>query len=173
MTTSIRELQTNLPWTIRYSRDFRSSPVAHKDFAHALVHVTKALGKLSELVDNMDRDRAVADGGQALRTEYEKYVADLVVCALRAANTFPGGVIDLERVVVDRLESKNNVKIVSSGAEHRDATPEDALRRCAFCNEFLRAGEAIFEFDRLAKTNGSFAIVDGQKFVSHVGCGPR
>lgn len=107
---TIRELQTNLPWTIRYSQDFRASPLTHKDFAHALHHVGKAMGRLHELADNADHDRGVADS-KTLKDDYGKYVADLVVCALRIANTFPGGVLDLQRLVEDRLESKNDVKL--------------------------------------------------------------
>ena len=104
---SLREMQTTLPWTIRYSRDFRANPQTHKDFAHALVHVIKATGKLSALVDDMDHDREIADD-PTLRDRYAKYVADLVVCALRIANEFPGGHIDLQNAVVDRIESKNS-----------------------------------------------------------------
>jgi hypothetical protein len=110
---TIRELQTNLPWTIRYSGDFRASPMTHKDFAHTLHHVSKAAGKLHALADDMDHDCAVADTA-ALRTDYAKYVADLVVCALRLANTFPGGVIDLQRAVEDRIEGKNGVNLRES-----------------------------------------------------------
>lgn len=107
---TLRELQTKLPWTIRYSRDFRASPMAHKDFAHAMHHVGKAAGRLHELVDNMDHDRAVADDDK-LKEEYGQYVADMVVCALRMANTFPGGILDLQKAVQDRIESKNGVKL--------------------------------------------------------------
>lgn len=98
---TIRELQTSLPWTIRYSRDFRANPQPHKDFAHALVHVGKALGKLLTLVDDMDHAR------DALPTDHAKYLADLVVCALRAANTCPGGVVDLQQAVEERIAAKN------------------------------------------------------------------
>lgn len=105
---TLRELQCNLPWTIRYSRDFRASPQPHKDFSHALHHVGKALGRLHELADDMDHDRAVADDA-SLRDRYGKYVADLVVCALRIANTFPGGLVDLDKAVRERIESKNGV----------------------------------------------------------------
>lgn len=107
---TIRYLQTNLPWTIRYSRDFRAAPMAHKDFAHALHHVSKAAGKLHGLADDMDHDRAIADQ-QQLAEQYGKYVADLVVCALRLANTFPGQTLDLEKAVVERITSKNHVPI--------------------------------------------------------------
>lgn len=107
---TLREFQTNLPWTIRYSTDFRSSPLAHKDFAHALHHVSKAAGKLHGVADDMDHDRALADD-PTLREQYGKYVADLVVCALRLANTFPGGVLDLQRAVHERIEGKNGVTL--------------------------------------------------------------
>jgi hypothetical protein len=103
---TIRELQTSLPWTIRYSRDFRASPTTHKDFAHSMHHVIKAAGKLCALADDMDHDREVADD-PTLRERHAKYVADLVVCALRIANTFPGGVIDLQAAVQSRITEKN------------------------------------------------------------------
>ncbi len=103
---TIRELQSSLPWTIRYSRDFRASPQTHKDMAHALHHVSKAAGKLHGLVDDMDHDREVAND-PTLRERYGKYVADLVVCAIRISNTFPGGVVDLQRAVQDRIAKKN------------------------------------------------------------------
>lgn len=107
---TLRELQTSLPWSIRYSTDFRSSPVSHKDFAHALHHVSKAAGKLHGLADDMDHDRSVADTAD-LRAQYGKYIADLVVCALRMANTSPGGVVDLQKAVQARIEDKNDVKL--------------------------------------------------------------
>jgi hypothetical protein len=103
---TIRELQTSLPWTIRYSRDYRANPQTHKDFTHALLHVAKALGKLTALADDMDHDREVADD-PTLRERHAKYLADFVVCALRAANVFPGGVVDLQGAVESRITVKN------------------------------------------------------------------
>jgi hypothetical protein len=107
---TIRELQTKLPWTIRYSTDFRSNPQTHKDFAHALHHVSKAAGKLHALADDMDHDRELAND-PTLRERYAKYIADLVVCAIRMANTFPGGVVDLQNAVQHRIEEKNETKL--------------------------------------------------------------
>jgi hypothetical protein len=130
MTTTIRDLQTSLPWTIKYSTDFRGNPQAHKDFGHALHHVGKALGRLHEFVDNMDHDRALAVDFVKNKAEYEKYVADLVVCALRLANTFPGGTIDLERAVVERIESKNGVSLTPDAV----ARSEPQLRVCKAIN---------------------------------------
>lgn len=109
---TIRELQTSLPWTIRYSRDFRANPQPHKDFAHAVLHVGKAVGKLMALIDDMDHDRDVADH-PATKDLHAKYLADLVVCALRASNTFPGGAVDLQRAVEDRIRDKNQAPVVA------------------------------------------------------------
>lgn len=104
---TIRELQSSLPWTAHYHRDFRSSPQTHKDFGHALLHVHKAGGKLAAIID--DAEHAGYDWADpAKRSDVEKYVADLVICALRLANTCPDGVIDLQRAVEQRLLAKNN-----------------------------------------------------------------
>lgn len=132
---TIRELQTSLPWTIRYSRDYRANPQPHKDFTHALLHVVKAVGKLQGLADDMDHDREVADNPK-LRDEYGKYVADLVVCALRASNVFPGGVLDLQKAVQDRIVTKNvqefKEQIQEEGSLHWNALDADGRRLGTF-----------------------------------------
>jgi hypothetical protein len=104
---SVRELQSSLPWTAHYHRDFRASPMTHKDFGHALLHILKASGKLAAIID--DAEHGGYDWADpAKRADVEKYVADMVICALRMANTCPDGVIDLQRAVDERLTSKNN-----------------------------------------------------------------
>lgn len=105
---TIRDLQSSLPWTAHYHRDFRATPMTHKDFGHALLHIHKAGGKLASIVD--EAEHAGFDWADpAKRAEVEKYVADMVICALRLANTCPDGVIDLQRAVETRLTSKNNL----------------------------------------------------------------
>lgn len=99
---TIRELQSSLPWTAHYHRDFRASPMTHKDFAHALLHIHKAGGKLAAIVDDAEHK-----GHEWDHAEVSKYVADMVICALRMANTCPNGIIDLQRAVQDRLTAKN------------------------------------------------------------------
>lgn len=107
---TLRELQTSLPWTVRYSQDYRFNPQSHKDFAHALHHISKAAGKLHGLADDMDHNREIADDPELIE-RYGKYLADLVVCALRAANTFPGGMVDLQSAVQKRICEKNKVTV--------------------------------------------------------------
>lgn len=104
---TIRELQSGLPWTGHYHRDFRATPMTHKDFAHGLLHVHKAGGKLAAMVNDAEHG-GVEWADEAVRAEVGKYLADFVICALRMANTCPDGVIDLQRAVEDRLEAKNN-----------------------------------------------------------------
>jgi hypothetical protein len=104
---TIRELQSSLPWTAHYHRDFRATPMTHKDFDHALLHIHKAGGKLASIIDEAEH------GGfnwadPAKREEVAKYLADFVICALRMANTCPDGLIDLQRAVEQRLSAKNN-----------------------------------------------------------------
>ena len=103
---TLRELQSRLPWTVHYSRDFRASPMTHKDFGHALLHVTKACGKIAAVINEAEHG-----GSTFCAAEVDRYVADLVVCALRMANTCPGRTIDLQRAVVDRIENKNQAEI--------------------------------------------------------------
>ncbi len=104
---SLRELQASLPWTAHYHRDFRATPMTHKDFGHALLHVHKAGGKLAAILD--EAEHAGFDWASAeKRADVSKYVADLVICALRMATTCPDGQLDLQRIVEDRLTAKNN-----------------------------------------------------------------
>jgi len=80
--------------------------MTHKDFGHALLHVTKACGKLAAIVNDAEH------GGSGFKAEdVDRYIADLVVCALRMANTCPGRTIDLQRTVIDRIEQKNQAEL--------------------------------------------------------------
>lgn len=104
---TIRELQSGLPWTGHYHRDFRATPMTHKDFQHGLLHIHKAGGKLATIIDDAEHG-GVDWANQSVRDDVGKYVADMVICALRLANTCPEGTLDLQRAVEDRLIAKNN-----------------------------------------------------------------
>jgi hypothetical protein len=103
---SIKDLQVMLPWTTHYSSDFRATPMSHKDFGHALLHVHKAAGKLAAVVNDAEHG-----GSEFTKEEVDPYIADLVICALRMANVCPGRTIDLETAVIERLEAKNDIRI--------------------------------------------------------------
>ena len=127
---TIRELQEKLPWRSKYSEEFERGP-AHRHFGHALHHVAKALGGLTELQDDLDhgatcfgnlimRDGCAVSTADVLRGRFAKYIADLVILAVRLANEFPGGKISLDAVVLARVEEKNKVKLEpESSAQER------------------------------------------------------
>jgi len=110
---TIRELQSGLPWTAHYHRDFRATPMTHKVFGHALLHVHKAGGKLAAIIDEAEHSGFDFSAPEK-RSGVEKYLADFVICALRMANTCPDGVIDLQQAVERRLIAKNNQLAVAA-----------------------------------------------------------
>jgi len=57
---SIRELQERQPWRDTYSQAFKESRIPHKNFAHALTHLSKAAGQLSAIVDDGDHESPLA-----------------------------------------------------------------------------------------------------------------
>lgn len=99
----------NQHWTDKsYSAEFRASPCQYKDFQHAIMHALKAGNKLMEMVEEADH---TGPEGAFPQEKVEKFVADLVICAVRLANKTPGGQLDLERAVFDRIEEKMGVKL--------------------------------------------------------------
>lgn len=104
---NITEIQEKLPWGKFYSERFRALDLPYKDFQHALAHVAKATGKLFAMID--DADHGVEPAFP--KADVEKYLADLVICAIRAANVNPSGSFDLGAAVVRRIEDKNEVKL--------------------------------------------------------------
>lgn len=89
------------------ARAYRAPDVAvnHNPIAIA-VHRANHPETDHHIADVFEVDPLSADDA-TLRDRYGKYVADLVVCALRIANTFPGGVLDLQAAVQDRIFQKN------------------------------------------------------------------
>lgn len=109
---SLRELQDNQPWSTQpktmYNEAFGQSTIVHKDFQHALVHVVKAAGNLSGVINDSEHSAVdqLADW-QLSRYKIQDWVADLVICAMRMANTCPTGKFDLESAVLARTKEKN------------------------------------------------------------------
>jgi hypothetical protein len=97
-------------WTEEtYSQEFQARESMHKNFDHALKHVDKARSKLHmmcEEADHFDRPMTCFP-----REEAEKYLADLIISAVRAAETFPLGGVDLEKAVLLRLKAKMGIDL--------------------------------------------------------------
>lgn len=108
----LKQLQAQLPkaWTEEtYSDAFQMSTAPDKSFRHALLHAMKALGKLTEMPETFDHDNVVRSCYQDGWAE--KYLADLVICAVRMASTHPAGHIDIERAIRERLEKKMGLRL--------------------------------------------------------------
>ena len=105
----LKTLQDALPklWTLElYSKEFKADSSKHRDFQHALLHVTKAVGRLATFVEEADHSEF-----GATTEEIKKYLADIVICSLRMACTNPGGKVDLEMAVLDRIAEKMGVRL--------------------------------------------------------------
>ena len=68
------------------------------DANHALVHMTKALGKLAAAVNDAEHE----GGRKPTAEETSKYLADLIICAVR----FADGVVDVDAACTKRLAEK-------------------------------------------------------------------
>lgn len=104
---TLTEIQKQLPWGKFYSDKFRALDLPYKDFQHAITHTMKALGKLSAIIDDADH----GEGMFFPPADVEKYLADVIICAIRAASVNPMGPIDIERAVIRRIETKNDVTL--------------------------------------------------------------
>lgn len=95
-------LQSRAAWGAHsYSPAFLADPRPHRDFAHAVLHVVKATGKLATQalllpVRTVDV-RVLPD-----RDRCQRALADVAICVCRAANTVPFVGIDLAAAVTDR-----------------------------------------------------------------------
>jgi hypothetical protein len=85
--------EVNTRWALQIGNPCHRSA----DAGHALVHLTKALGKLASALNDAEHEERATRAG-----EIEKYLADLVICAAR----FGHGVVDLDAACVSRLAEK-------------------------------------------------------------------
>jgi hypothetical protein len=58
-------------------------------FRHACLHATKAIGKITALIDHADHERLDDPEAVALRSELPKLLADLIRCTAKMAETAP------------------------------------------------------------------------------------
>lgn len=101
---NVQRLQNGLKtiWTDElYSKQFRDSPSKYRDFDHALKHVRKAAQALENMTEEADHGRIGFSHG-----EIRKYVADIVISAVRLANVSPTESFDLEGAIFERIERK-------------------------------------------------------------------
>ena len=87
------QAEVNIRWAAQLNNPCHTSA----DPGHALVHMTKALGKVASALNDSEHEK------RPLRhSEVAKYLADLVICAAR----FGDGHVDLDLAVRERLAEK-------------------------------------------------------------------
>src|SRR5688572_9942290 len=103
---SIRHLQKHQPWSIEYSEEFLKSKEQNimRQVSHDILHVMKGLGRLAAECEYADHGKP----GKLTEYEFASNLSDLVQCAMHIA-TLVG--IDLETMVLEEMERRNNVKI--------------------------------------------------------------
>ncbi len=92
----ITKLQTEI--NARWERQLHNPCHRSADPNHALVHMTKALGKVASALNDAEHEERPIRPSEA-----EKYLADLVICAARFASKTG---IDLDAACVARLAEK-------------------------------------------------------------------
>lgn len=91
----INELQgiVNYRWALQTDNPCHRSADAN----HALIHITKAAGKLASALNDAEHEQ------RPLKSEeVAKYLADLVICSAR----FSKNIVDLEAACVERIAEK-------------------------------------------------------------------
>jgi len=83
--------EVNARWTAQ-----KGNPCHLSEQGHALVHLTKALGKIADAFNDAEHEERPFRPG-----EVDKFLADLVICAARF-----GKDLDLEAACVARLAEK-------------------------------------------------------------------
>jgi hypothetical protein len=73
-------------------------------FRHALIHATKALGKIAALADHADHDHLNDDEAIGLRAELPKLLGDIIRCAAKMAEKAPGQPVVLWRAYTERAD---------------------------------------------------------------------
>lgn len=116
----IRDLQkaVNDRWTFQDGNPCHGT----SDATHALVHLTKALGKVAAAMNDAEHERRPIQPG-----EIDKYLADLVICAARCGY----GLVDLNAAVVARLAEKFPLIAVREVHPAPPANPDAGQDDCA------------------------------------------
>lgn len=85
--------EVNSRWTLQIGNPCHRSA----DAGHALVHMTKALGKVASALNDAEHEKRAMTADEVAR-----YLADLVICAAR----FSHDIVDLETACELRLAEK-------------------------------------------------------------------
>ena len=93
------QAEVNRRWELQLDNPCHRSADAN----HALVHMTKALGKVASALNDAEHEQR-----SPRSEEVSKALADLVICAARYAD----GIVDLDAACVARLAEKFPIRTV-------------------------------------------------------------
>ena len=91
---AIQALQAEMPWTDIWTEGFLSDPRSYSRFEHCLTNIAAKLGTCFGMVEMSDH----YGEGYTLGLDRDKAgiaLAFIVMSALKAANAYPGGPLDL------------------------------------------------------------------------------
>lgn len=96
-------------WTDEgYSKEFQKNKSVYRDLQHTLLHISKAVNRLQEMVEEADHS-----GANSQSFPYEslkKYLSD-IISATRASSVLPNGSICIEKAVIERMRLKMGVDL--------------------------------------------------------------
>lgn len=89
-----RKLQEIQPWTDLWSEGYLNDPRPYRGFSHCLTNIAAKLGALFQRVELSDHYGMDYELGLN-RLRDGKALAFIIMSAMKAANSYPGGAIDL------------------------------------------------------------------------------
>lgn len=98
MIEGLRKLQQAQPWTDIWSDGFKNDPRSYKGLSHCLTNIAAKLGAIFQRVEMSDHYGPEYELGLDKHKD-GKALAIIVMSALKAANAYPGGPIDLASYV--------------------------------------------------------------------------
>jgi hypothetical protein len=102
-----KKLQESMPWTTIWSEDYRNDPRPYRSFSHCLTNITAKLGAIFQRVELSDHYGMDYELGLD-RHKDGKALAFIIMSAMKAANAYPGGPIDLLSHIETDLKRRKN-----------------------------------------------------------------
>lgn len=102
---AFQRLQAEMPWTSLWSEAFVKDPRSYSKFSHCLSNIAAKLGALFQRVELADHYGIDYKLGLD-REKDATALAIIVMSAMKAANSYPSGPIDLSQYIEADLERR-------------------------------------------------------------------
>lgn len=94
----IKELQDKMPWTNLWSEDFLGDPRSYAKYEHCLINIAAKLGTLLQQIEMSDHYSKDYELGLD-KNKAGTALAIIIMSALKAANVYPDGKINIEEFI--------------------------------------------------------------------------